>query len=287
MTAQAAARVFTGGAQHFWVTKINQAGYSLGTLADVTTPVQDTLYSPHKRSSGFKSIGSPSVTSATVSGSEGNRLIAQMDIGASPISPFDLTFGINDETFQALVTGGTVDITTYDGVTVTGMDTGQVTPPALRFCITVQAKDDGSWSGFDNYFWNNVQMRWGGQGASEATGEDPNPLTFTITPQESDRDPMGGALTTIQQQRMVTRVRSSYPMFTETYIGDNSTTTTTLSYLPIYSTATGASDNFVMVNGVATSVTSINTSTGVVTFSSAPAADAIVQITYQTSYVAP
>ena len=80
-------------------------------------------------------------------------------------------------------------------------------------------------------------------------------------------------------------IRSRYPLSFTSHKAASANTTYTLGYRPVYNTATGTADNSITKNGSTFAVSSVNTSTGVVTFTSGSDADFHITL-YQTEFTA-
>jgi hypothetical protein len=74
-------------------------------------------------------------------------------------------------------------------------------------------------------------------------------------------------------------------LFTETWITNGSGSTFNLTYKPLFSDATQTGRNWITRNGLNIAVTSVNTSTGLVTLTSAGSSGDIVNVTYPTNFV--
>jgi len=274
-----------GGTKYQWIGSRDSNGYPMGSLTTPETPSQDTLYTPIVRDCGFVQKSAMGIESSIITWFEGNQICGKLDMGVSDVTEFEVEFASVSFEYDDF-TAGRTETSPASGWQVGGVNTGETLLPE-RFAAFGTFFKTTSTLEYLTSIYHNTQIRHPDMAYSQSDGQNPNNLNHTITPSQATRlvtgDPVGS---TYEAYRYVMHISSTLGwMFTETYIGDNSETTTTLSYLPTSSDATGAATVRITVAGATQTVTSVNTSTGVVTFSSAPAADAIVVITYPTLFV--
>ena len=274
-----------------YVAKRNSDGYAVGTAADPENLTAGASLAPYMISYPV-SVASPDITRAIAKQFGGQKIINQRQLGTSDIGAFEIEVSAFDATFDALVTGGAVDTTTqtgWGGMSAPNVNAVETPEFVLAFQMTYTPE-----SGSDKWltmFYNNVQIAPGGLGANQNDGVNPNTRTYTVSPSSSTRLATGRlysatALNVEDDKDISFRVTDEYRLHLFTYIDDGSTTTFTLPYLPKYSDATGAAENSITRNGATLAVTSVNTTTGVVTFTAGTSGDIII-VVYPTDYSTP
>lgn len=283
MALTAAAGLVAGGRYH-WITKVDSAGYPVGQATDPETVANGTESAAYLSPVGHVSLETPAPARLLAQGRSGGKLYAQLDLGAADLGSFSFEMGAYDEAYHALVTGVANDTTTFDNVLMRGLPLTEAVPPTVMGAWASLIKLTSGSTQWLTRIFHACQITPGVPPTNQSDGVNPIPNSATVIPSEASRSFLGTALGSTSAIRWGVTLRTLYPVHMHTFRGDNSDTTVTLPYLPIYSTATGAADNFISINGVATAVTSVNTSTGVVTFAAAPAAGAKVVIVYQTNF---
>jgi hypothetical protein len=275
------------GSKYHWLGSRDSNGYPMGALITPDSPTQDATYTPIVRTCGFVQKGAMGVEDSVAEWFEGNQICGKLNLGVSSISDFTTEFASKSFEYDDFCSGHT-EASPASGWEVGGVNTGESILPQRFAGFGTYYLDDSGNQQYLTSLYHNVQVRVPDISSGQGDGQNPNNLTYNYTPTKTSRLITGDAVgTTYEAYRYVLYILDSAGwVFSETYIGDGSTTTFTLSYLPVSSDATGAADNRITLNGATQTVDSVNTSTGVVTFSSAPAADAIVVVSYPTLFVA-
>ena len=279
------------GIYNIWIAKRTSAGYPMGTAATPDSPSTNTQYPAH-RAKYPVSFTPPSPSRDLAQRIGGQALRGNRDLGITGYGTGTLVMDGYDETFHALVSGSSVDTSTISGWSMTAPNVQK--PSLQKFVMGLSAgfqNEDGT-EEFLTMIYNNVQIRPVFPSSSQSGGVNPNPLSYEVVVDVSSRNGLGrlysaSGLTVQENSDVAIAIRYTKEIYVVTYVGDNSATTTTLPFRPTSSDNTGAATNSITVAGATQSVTSVNTGTGVVTFSSAPASGAIVVIGYPTAYVAP
>lgn len=290
-----AQRGFLAGLYYGVVYTVDDDGYAMGTLANPNAPVANTLYSGHliTHPISLSGIGVQPTYAEDRGGTKPRGTIA---LGAESASPGTLTLSDYDVDFTTLATGTVLDNTTYPGFQMHTAD--HLAKPATLGLLVIQGyhdRVDGAASygtaKYLNKFYLKSQFTAPDARASQEGGTNPNPLEWGFNVQPGAALPNGALLSvtslgvtdnTAYYVSMIT----DYPLHITTWIANGSATTFTLPYLPIYDTEDNSGDNIITKNGAETTVTSVNTGTGVVTIAAAGDSGDVWTVIYKTNYVA-
>lgn len=290
------AKQFIYAPSYVQVMRRSSAGYPMGQLTSPDSPANDTTTHAYLMKNVISFQGSePSRVIATDLG--GQKIRAQVDMGIESFGSGTLTLSERDDVFEALVLGGAVDASTPSGWRQSGSNVNQVVLPALFLVITTKAQviDDTTtpptispkWT---HFVFPNCQISKGASSAAQGGGANPNPLTYTITPNISYRDLTGRpfsatAMSLTDDSDLSYVIQSNNPLGITTYTANAANPETfTLGYRPL--TAHGVTtDKLLTQNGVADTIVSLSTSTGVLTTATGTAGDIFV-IVYETVYQA-
>lgn len=291
-----ASRGHLAGFYHAQVLKRSGTGYPRGTVADPDSVANGTVMSAYKLL-GPVNATAPSPTYETAEFFGGQTYLGSADLGATSFGAFEITLSAHDDTFHALVTRTGVDTTIASAYSVTGYNAGLVAPPQLFLILAMgyQKEDGTNW--LAHYIYNNVQIRPGNLGsASNSGGTNPNPNTYSVRIARSARTIFGyqygdTTLDVANDLDIMTLYKTQYPVSVTSFIGDGTIGTTggnelQLPYLPATSDATGAATNVITKNGALQAATTVATATGLVTYSSVPAAGTENVLVYTTNFVA-
>jgi hypothetical protein len=136
----------------------------------------------------------------------------------------------------------------------------------------------------------NAQIRPGLPGVSQGAGTNPNPLSYTIIPNVSTRTLTGELFSATDMSvendtDLLYTILSNYPIGITSYTANAANPETfTLGYRPRTTQAT-TSDKLLTQNGVADTISTLSTSTGVLTTPTGVAGDIYVCV-YETQYIA-
>jgi hypothetical protein len=256
-----------------WVWFRDSNGYPMGTLSTPDAPVVNTVYTPF-RLPGPVEVTPPTISRETATSKGGQRIRNKRVLGVNDISDFTFTLSDYSETFNAMISGTTVDVTTLTNVATTAPNTGLTEPPQMGIAFAIGYQTDDGDNQTLTFMFHNVQISNSIPKGSQAGGENPNPLQYTVTPTRSSRTALGHlysttALNVTDDKDILSIYRHEYPLFLTTYVANGAATTFTLPYLPISNDATGAATNSLTKLGAITAVTSVNIATGVVTLTGA------------------
>ena len=236
------------------------------------------LYNPHVFNAISVSALSPTVELATFFA--GEKVTGQRQLGISELGSVELVLERYDETFNNLIGGSVVDETTAANVNITSPNFLNANRPQLTLGIVIgfQTLSTGQ-NQTGTLIYPNCQVSPTALSANQGGGQNPNPLSYTVSPTITDRISHGELFSatnlavTDNKDAMViyaSETESGFAPFT--YIDDGVATTATAGFLPTSSDATGATNLFTD-EGVEDSanVSAVDTATGQVTFTASVA----------------
>lgn len=219
----------------------------------------------------------------------GGQFLGSITIGLADVPEIPMVFSDIDDTLIQLSGGGASDTTTVSGFEISGMN--ELNPDPNDIGVFLTSKFHSRASGSDGELkyrtlYMRGQLRFSQPPLSHAGGENPSPMRATFFPKVVSKFPNGvsfGANQSFYKNKAVmVQIVSDRPIAMTTYIADGTATSFTAAYKPWKNTVTGGNtDNFTTKNGVATAMSSINTSTGVFTLSSAGTAADKIHAIYQ------
>jgi len=278
------------GIYNGWIAFRDSNGYPIGTETapdDVSNGTTTHAY----RIKHPISIGAPDITREIATRKGGQAIRGQRQLGVGNIGPFEMVLDAFDEQFHAYVSASAVDETTMTGWAITAPNTKKGVLPKFVLGMTVGFETEGGAAEYMNYIYSNVQIDPVIPGGSQDGGENPNPLTYQVTPDFSLRTGLGRllsgmSLSVAEDSDLMIAVRNDKPITLTTYVDDNAAGTFTLGYRPTSDDETGAAENSITKNGTTTAVTSVAKTTGLVTQVAAGTAGDIWVVAYPTDYVA-
>lgn len=226
----------------------------------------------------------------------GQSIRAQKLGGVETLGSGTFTLSEYDNTMHAMIASTAVDSASVTDWELTPSNINAVNIPAFFLVASLKSQVVNDVTGVVTDKWShtvypNVQMAVTPPNHSQSGGVNPQPVQFTFTPSFSGRRLDGrtflAANTTVVGGRDVRyNLQTDYPVTATLYVKDGSTTTFILGYRPKASTATGVLNNSITNNGVTEAVTSVDTTTGVVTLAAAGTTAHIINVLYETEYVA-
>jgi hypothetical protein len=218
-----------------------------------------------------------------------------VDAGLESLANGEMSVSQCDATLAVLLAGGSLDTTTITGgPTIWSPNQLHPTPRQVGLALIRKRQSQITATAGQIYYqtvlYPKVQMRLVQGNFSQDTGLNTSPVTLSIKPQIGTRFPWGEAFGTNQDwynnSNIQFSIESDYPWAMTSFVQDNSETTYTLQYLPVYSTVTAGRANAVYaVGGVPTAPTSVVVGTGVVTLAAAGTANVVDVGFYQTEYL--
>jgi hypothetical protein len=244
-------------------------GYPMGVYTDPDNAPHNAVYTPLLLP-GPINVASPAISRLVAFATGGQRLLNKRVLGVQDIGDFQFTLAHYSETFNALISQTTVDETTLTSVATTAPNTGLAEPPQMFIGFILGFDTIDGDHQFLTMIYHNVQIANYIPSGSTAGGENPNPLTYTVTPSPSARTMSGllyedTALAVTDDRDILSCYRFQYGLLPVTYVDDNSAGSFTLPYLPVDDDETGAAVNSITKQGAITAVTSVATATGLVT----------------------
>ena len=285
-----AANGMIAGIYSGWIAFRDSNGYPIGTETDPDDVSNGTTTHAYRIKHPI-SIGAPDITREIATRKGGQAIRGQRQLGVGNIGPFEMVLDAFDEQFHAYVSASAVDETTMTGWAITAPNTKKGVLPKFVLGMTVGFETEDGAAEFLNYIYSNVQIDPVIPGGGQDGGENPNPLTYQVTPDYSLRTGLGRllsgmSLSVAEDSDLMIAVRNDKPITLTTYVDDNAAGTFTLGYRPTSDDETGAAENSITKNGATTAVTSVSKTTGVVTQVAAGDAADIWVAAYPTDYVA-
>lgn len=281
------------GVYSAWIAFRSSAGYPVGTCITPDSPTVNTVYSAYrlKYPVQFNPLNTQ-IAMATRKGGQrvrGHRYLPPDDIGS-----FTIVLDGKDEQFDAYVRGYTLDLA-YNTSMAIGTDNSYLTaPPRFVLGMSLGFTDtDNATDYFMTYIWNNVVFTKAfGEGATQSSGTNPNPLEWTVTPDPSTRTGFGALYTAtslgvVEGTSLMVAIRDQYELTLSSYIANGSATTFATGFRGMSTDNTGAAGNIILKAGVITAVTSVAIgATKLVTLTGAGSSADHWDILYPTQYVA-
>lgn len=282
------------GAFHVQVAKRDSNGYAKGILADPNTVAANTTSSA-LLIGGLDAFTAPTPTTEFGIGRGGQKMIGSMALGISSFGTPTITLATFNETLNAFIKGTTADVTSVNGWVMNAANSSQLIFPQLITLVTgkfLNAENLAEY--YLTWVFHNCQwMQASGPNTSQASGVNPNPLTYNLNLSLSTRNLTGVVFSSSSGMSVVdgtdtwTLIRSTWPLAVTTWVANGSATSFILGYRPVYSTVTtGNTDNSFTINGTATAPTSCSLTTGVVVVAAAGTTGDIHEAVYQTKFVA-
>lgn len=265
-------------------------GYPVGQNITPDTKVANTVYSP-LRVRFPVTVGAPEPTMEMATRRGGMAVRGRRYLGVSDYGSFDITVDGYDQDFHALVSGTAVDSTTVANWTTTAFNSNLATPPQLCMLLTMGFTSETGLTRFLNVFYNNVTIAPRAPQSSQDGGTNPNAMTYSVVADVSTRRLDGRLYSAVTNQPvrdnadMMWMVESANEFMFSTFIGNGTATNFTLPFKPVSSLTAGNDTNSITVNGTTQAATTVATATGVVTFSAAPANNAVVVFVGPTNFL--
>lgn len=223
-----------------------------------------------------------SYDSATAHG--GMKQLGRIELGLQDMSPFNLRLTHFDPVFDGYVSGLAPE-TTNGGTAnvITTPNHNRATPPQGILALTSGYQTTAGVNRFRTRFFLNVTMRRLPGSITQAGGENPQPVTYLVTPSQSLRTPFGlfSGFSSPPEDNSDYYVDflSTYRPAITTYIDDGTATSFVVGYRP----ATSDNDNSINVfskNGAdaASQVSAFSTTTGAATITAGSAGDIWVAV---------
>lgn len=286
---------FVYGLYYLQIGFRSSAGYFMGQISTPDAPTVNTTSHSYVVFNPV-SFEHPSPTRTEWTDFGGQSIRAQKLGGVESLGSGTFTLSEYDNTLHAMIASTAIDTTTVTDWEQTPSNINAVNLPAFLMIVSTKSQVVNDVTGVVSDKWNhwvypNVQIAVNPPNASQSGGVNPNPVSFTYTPSFSGRRWDGRTFlaaspTVVGNKDMRYQIVSDYPLTGTTYIRNGAATTFSLGYRPKASTATGTADNSVTNQGVTEAVTSISTTTGLVTMSAAGTSGHIVNVVYETEYVA-
>jgi hypothetical protein len=278
---------YGAGLQSALIYLVNDDGYPTGQVATLNNgSTSNAYYLPDVRTA---QIAFADATVVDVTGGDKPRL-ASFNFGGRQLSQFDMVCPLIDPALVALLSGSAVDTTNQkfeQYSTNTNRDLPRVGGVILQ--QRFQEKDGGA-SKIRSLVIPRAEL-------TIKTGgfefQAPSDVTITVNPLMATRSANGIPFSSLGMGLEDNRVDhyeiiSSKRLHLVVLRGNGAATTVTGAYRPTSAdTSNTNGSNWLAINGVGTALSSVNTTTAVFTFSTAPSAGAYAAILYETDFVTP
>lgn len=285
---------FIAGLKYMLMGRVDNDGYNMGQAADPNNPTVNETYPAYLVTHPVE-YTAPDVTRQTAIDKGGQRFRGKQDLGVNEVGDGAITLSDYDMTADVLATGGGID-TSYVSGWIQGapnLNTDSLKQCFIAFIEPSQSRDDDTY-GDNRYrvkFYPKAQLAPADSSANQNGGTNPNAVAWTFTPQIVENfingitwDLLDTAYT--QNQTHVHNIIVENPIMVETFVANGSATTFTLAYKPLFSNADNTGHNWITKNGANTSVTSVNTTSGLVTLTGAGTTGDIWVVIYETAFEA-
>lgn len=277
------------GIYEAWCAVRDSNGYGVGSNATPDTKTPNSVYSAYRLKYPVRYEGpQPTREQAIRRGGMANR--NRRDLGVSDFGNFNFVMDAFDETFHALISASLLDTTTMTGWTTTSFNANVATLPRMILGLVLGFTDENGVDKYMTTIYNNVQIRPKTPGSSQDGGVNPNPLEYEVLPDVSTRHASGRpysamALGVRDNSDIASQHIYNYPLYLVDWVANGAATTFTLPFKPVTSDATAVATNSITKNGATQTVTSVNTSSGLVTISAAGSSGDIFQVLYPTAFL--
>lgn len=272
-------------------------GYPKGTQTAPNTVANDTTMTPMVLDTGI-SFTPPSPTYSTFTERGGQQILSQASMGVSELGTATLELTAFNDALHALITSSVVDTGTPTGWRQVGFNVNNIAPLDFVVMLSMKVQSRASIGGSISTKWAhwimpNCQIRPALPAGSQNDGVNPNPLSYEIVPNTSNRAAITGELFSATAMALtgnsdsIYRIESSNRIHFMSYTATGSANpeTFTSPYKPLTSEAT-TTDKLLTENGVADTITAFSASTGILTTATAGAAGNIYVLAYETDFVA-
>lgn len=271
--ALTAAQLFAHGAFEAQYARRSSDGYPMGVLADPDNAVGNTT-THARRLRGFVEATEMQMTIAEVEEFGGMKPLAKKQVGVEAVSGFTLTLSSHDEVLKPLVTGGSLDTTTYSTSAIYAPNSNKGDLPQGMLALSTKLQDESGTPWWYHILYHNIVMRPLNFAINSGTGRNPMASVYQVTASQAKRTMLGVlfadlALDIEDESDYYIVLRTANRIGFTTYVHNGSATTFTTGYLPLDDDATGEGANRYSKNGAIAALTSVAPSTGVATLTAA------------------
>lgn len=226
--------------------------YPMGTLVTPDSPSAGTEYNPLVVEA-FVEWQDANPTYENAYSRAGNKLRGRRQIGATDYGVATLTLSEDDDVFEALVLGFTLDTTTATNARIRSANASRVQQRNFMVAMTTGATGENSAIKYDTIVVLNCYFEKATQGINQTSGPNPNNKQYNMYINAGTRAPWGQLLSAATvapdgDADTLFKLSHTYPYMFMTYVDNNSDTTFTLPYTPASTEHAGA-DNIFFNNG--------------------------------------
>lgn len=251
----------------FW--RVSSTGINYGQLDPAATETGNTTSHALAFIGDAIASGVPEVTykQATFGGS---RQLGSAFMGINPIGTFDIQLSSMDATLINMAKGGNIDTTTVSGATLFSQNNNAQSPNDMGLMYSRQIQDRESGSDGDTKYITTViprcQVFVTDTGGNTTDGENPQPVTVTVTASMAEKHPWGASFGTNEgfagNKTDHYYLTAEYPYGLTTWIANGVATTYDVEFDNATTSVTsGNTDNIFSINGTVTAPSSFASKT--------------------------
>lgn len=283
---------FQYSAYYAQIAKRDNNGYPKGVVADPNSVANNTTMHAYLLRN-IIDMTPPQPTYDTFVERGGQSIRNQVSAGVSDFGTATLTLSSFDDVFHAYITGGGVEATNPSGWRQVGVNVNNAEIPSWIVIITAKVQSlsgSSNSSKWRHWIFPNAQIRAGLPNVSQTTGENPNPLSYTIVPNVSTRTITGELFSATDMSvendtDLMTTLLTNYPIGLTSYTANAANPESfILGYRPRTTQAT-TSDKLLTQNGVVDTISTLSVTTGVLETPTGTGGDIYVCV-YETEYTA-
>jgi len=264
----------------------DSSGYAIGQESDPDNASAGTTTHAYLYDKPI-SLAGIALTYGIREGRGGAKIWTRKVVGVEGVDNAALELSAYDTVLDGYFKGITPDVTTNSSHTIMARNSNLTTPAAFVSLHSYEFDiDDGSSKWINHVILNQQIVEPPGRSTGQESGTNPNPLSYEIVPNDSSRNVFGqlwsaANLTVADDSDKEMFIISDKPLGMTTYIDDGVATEFITGYRP---TSAVVGDHFFFTNGVVSTPSAINATTGAVTITAATSGDIWLAL-YQTSFV--
>ena len=274
------------GFEHGFAGYINSNGFATGVTLPTDVSNADVLQ-PHPILEP-RSIGLPNPQRVATQLTGGDKWLGAVMFGIASIDTFQLVTSAFDPVLTALATKSSVDVVLNARMRRVGMNINLGSPPQMFLILSTIFQGRRGVDGVNqwiNYFIPRVQISpVMPQMSFQAANDQTYNCLATMTTKEITGLPFqqsSGGMNLAGNRDVMYVIISEYPLSITSFIGDGTTDTFKLGYLPATNVVTiNDNTNDYVLSGTQVALSSVNLTTGVATLPVAPTAAAEASILY-------
>lgn len=262
-------RVNTYNLVSLFIWRVSSTGIPYGQLDPSATETGDTISHALAFIGDAISANLP-VTEYRRATFGGSRFLGSAFMGTEPTGEFEIQLSSSDAVLYTMLKGGNIDTSTIANNKIFSQNNNSQSPNdiGLMFSVASQSRDSGTDGDteYRTYVFPRCQAVMADTGGNVTDGENPQPVTMTVTPSPASKHPWGASFGSNEgfAGNKVDHyyIQGQYPFGMTTWIADGSETTFETEFVNATTTVTsGNTDNVFSINGTVTAPSSFSSST--------------------------